>query len=34
MRKQTGKSSITAQHERLSHDDGCSDESVSIENQE
>ena len=33
MRKQTEKDKITALYERLSHDDGRSDESVSIENQ-
>ena len=34
MRKQEQKGKITALYERLSHDDGRSDESVSIENQE
>ena len=34
MRKQTEKGKITALYERLSHDDGRSDESVSVENQE
>lgn len=33
MRKQSEKGKITALYERLSHDDGRSDESVSIENQ-
>ena len=33
MRKQEQKSKITALYERLSHDDGRSDESVSVENQ-
>ncbi len=33
MRKQLGKGKFTALYERLSHDDGRSDESVSIENQ-
>ena len=33
MRKQEQKGKITALYERLSHDDGRSDESVSIENQ-
>ncbi len=33
MRKQTEKGKITALYERLSHDDGRSDESVSVENQ-
>ena len=34
MRKQEQKGKITALYERLSHDDGRSDESVSVENQE
>ena len=34
MRKQEQKSKITALYERLSHDDGRADESVSVENQE
>ena len=34
MRKQEQKGKITALYERLSHDDGRSDESVSIENQD
>ena len=34
MRKQEQKDKITALYERLSHDDGRSDESVSVENQE
>lgn len=33
MRKQEQKGKITALYERLSHDDGRSDESVSVENQ-
>lgn len=33
MKKQTDREKITALYERLSHDDGRSDESVSIENQ-
>ena len=33
MRKQEPKGKITALYERLSHDDGRSDESVSVENQ-
>ncbi len=33
MRRQVEKGKITALYERLSHDDGQSDESVSIENQ-
>lgn len=33
MRKQEQKGKITALYERLSHDDGQSDESVSVENQ-
>ena len=33
MRKQEQKGKITALYERLSHDDGRSDESVSIKNQ-
>ena len=33
MKKQTEKGKITALYERLSHDDGRSDESVSVENQ-
>ena len=32
MKKQTDREKITALYERLSHDDGRSDESVSIEN--
>ncbi len=34
MRKQEQKGKITALYERLSHDDGRADESVSVENQE
>ena len=34
MKNQSQKGKITALYERLSHDDGRSDESVSIENQE
>ena len=34
MRKQTEKGKISALYERLSHDDGRSDESVSVENQD
>ena len=34
MKKQATAGKITALYERLSHDDGRSDESVSIENQE
>ena len=33
MRKQEQRDKITALYERLSHDDGRSDESVSVENQ-
>ena len=33
MRKPEQKGKITALYERLSHDDGRSDESVSVENQ-
>jgi len=34
MRKQSEKGKITALYERSSHDDGRSDESVSVENHE